>query len=173
MDTRDKPARRARGVAAIAVHVQARLAECEDMLASGIQPKRVVADLRARHGLSKAQGSRYLTQAYARWAQEAGTLDRDARRNQMRATLWAAYCKAMNLERTGVTDGKTYTYPAPDLRSATSILDILCRLDGLISPPTVNVAVGVVGEQAIAALANFFIGPEVPSLPASGSNGRD
>lgn len=148
-----------------------RLDRVEALLATGRPMHSVVRQLR-EEGLSSRSARRYVSLAFARWRQEAGQ-DRDAQRDRLRATLWAAYGEARAKTRV-VLDAKggEHEYPDPDMRTATAVLELLARLDGLITTPNALTINAAVGNDAIKSLAEFFIGKDDVAAIDAGANGH-
>lgn len=115
----------------------ARIEEVEDLLAAGTSPRRAAGICAGKWGIGRRQAHAYIEAVHKRWLAEASSEDRETKRARMRAMVMRTYQTAMDRER-GITvnvgDWKQEVeYVAdPDLRSAGNMLELLCRLDGLL-----------------------------------------
>lgn len=127
------------------VRVQEKLDHVEDLLTSGMRIEQARAQMRAE-GVSPRQARRLTALVYARWAREGRILDRDAKRDHIRAALWEVYRRAMARQGAAVVPGgkgvpsRVEYYDDPDLRSANSALETLGRLEAVMEAPAVPVA---------------------------------
>ena len=126
----------------------------EDLLASGLTPKRAASELVKKKGMSRRQAQRYVNTVYLEWAQEAQREgSRDDKRSQIRASLWHLYQLA--IQREAVTIQGEF-YPNPDIRGAATALETLCRLDALLEQP--NASPVLVAEISVLMQQHYGLG---------------
>ncbi len=110
-----------------------RLNQVEAALATCVPEPQIRRRLAAQFGVSEATAGQYIKEVRDRWREDAiasGSMDREARRDQVRMQLQTVVMRAMNAQSS--TGGKNpVTYPDPDLRAAIAGLRELKNLDGL------------------------------------------
>jgi hypothetical protein len=101
-----------------------RLTEVEELLEARLSPMRVEATLSQRWGVTQRCVRRYVRAVRRRWRVESRSMDRTARRDQMRSTIEGILYDARQ---------------SGDLTQALRAADMLVRLDGLDAPIEVDV----------------------------------
>lgn len=118
----------------------ARIEETEDLLAAGNSPRRTAGIIAKQWGIGRRQAQEYVLAVHTRWLAESQAEDRESKRARMRAMVMRTYQAAMDRERglvVNVGDFKQEVeYVAdPDIRGAGNMLELLCRIDGLLEQP--------------------------------------
>lgn len=155
----------------LAVTMQ-RLDECEDILASGLSPRRTAGEIARRWGIGRRQAQEYVNAVQVRWATETANLDRDARRASMLARIRHTYRVAMERKRgivysLGDWKQDVKEVPDPDLRSAGNMLELECRLFGLMDQLGAGPG-DIPGDVLKMVHLHYFQGqPQEPALEAT------
>lgn len=130
---------RARVFADRTAEIRERLAITEDLLASGLTPKRASAELMKRCGISHRSAKRYLSAARAGLAAQAKMEtpeQRAARKAHLEAILFNVVNTGFSRKKTLMNSrGDTYECDDPDLRSVIGAVDELARFNDLIGTP--------------------------------------
>jgi hypothetical protein len=108
----------------------------ETLLISGKSDHAVKREL----GLHRNKASRMVRMVRERWVNEAGKVDRDQKRAQLREMILEHYreCMEATVPVTVWSTRETQTGEMkanPDLRAAGRALELLCRFDGLLEQP--------------------------------------
>lgn len=119
----------------------------------------VERELARKYKVSTRQAREYIRRVRERWKRESGTLDREARRDAMRASVSMIFEKSMALEKVLIDrkgkpikkpkTKKLMTIPTPDLECALRAGQVLIQLDGLQGPAQIEVK----GDVTLADLA--------------------
>ncbi len=145
-------------------HPLARIDETEDLLATGASPRRVAGALARKWGVGRRQALAYVYAVQSRWIRD-GQEDRERKRDRMRAMMLRTYQMAMERQRAVVVNTgdflqKIEMVTDPDFRSATTLIDLMCRFDGLMEQQESS---GTVTPQALlVALHNHYYGDAGP-----------
>lgn len=147
------PARRPRsGGSAIRIadHLK-RLDEIEDMLVAGVPVRRVTRLVAEKYGMSRRNARRYIRAVSDRWREESAA-SREDKRAEMEARLVNLLRLAIDKKMAFLQDGEVVEYSSPDIRGASSALELLCRLHGLLEQdgaPVVNLKDVVIVQQKL------------------------
>ena len=115
--------------------VSHRIPIVEDILASGVSRSVAVQQIRQQFGLSRRMATRYINAVLLKWEAESDGETRQQKRAQMRQILSRVYRKAITRKGVAVTREGAEYYDDPDTRGAVNVLELLCRLDGLLEQP--------------------------------------
>lgn len=146
-------------------HTRMRMERAEDLLTSGISPKRARSMLAQEWGVTSRQAARVIRYVLRQWEIESRA-GREERRNMMRAKMQGVFRTAMR--RKGVTvssRGNVVEYDNPDIGGAAKILELECRLDGLLEQPETERTVIISGEE-LREIAAAMYGLDPPSIEA-------
>lgn len=140
----------------------ARIEEVEDLLAGGMLPRRVAGICAQKWGIGRRQAHAYVEAVHKRWLAESSGEDRETKRARMRAMVMQTYRAAMDRQRgivVNVGDWKQEVeyVDDPDLRSGGNMLELLCRLDGLLEQPRALDTPGG-ADALVAAMHAYYFG---------------
>jgi len=127
-----------------------RFFEAERALVAGKPGEIAERELASKWDMRPRQARRYLTAVRAVWKRE-GQRERGEKRDEMRGRirmLTDAAARGEGCER------------GPDYGAVGRLLELECRFDGLLEQPN-SATINIVGDSAIAVLADFFAGPRV------------
>lgn len=118
-----------------------RLDEVETLMARRLSTSKVCQWAAAKYSITERQARKYVQKIRERWAAESSTVDRAAKRDQLRATAESIVAHALSRsEVVRDADGNPIVDPTtnrplvrevPDLKTAIRGADVLARLDGL------------------------------------------
>lgn len=149
----------------------ARIEQVEDLLAAGNAPRRTAGIVARQWGINRRHAARYVDAVHQRWLAESHAEDRETKRARMRAMVMRTYQAAMDRERGIVVNVGDFRQEVeyvrdPDLRGAGNMLELLCRLDGLLEQPKAGDALGAFADAAMAMLQAHYFGGQPQEVQA-------
>jgi hypothetical protein len=129
-----------------------RFEQAEEMLATGMSPRKVARAMATEHGVTKIHARRWVRNTFERWANEAPTEERLARKKHLREAAWHGVQLAFARRNMSLDAmGGEHFYAYPDTGAARGLLEFLARLDGVLELETAPIQVNVTIEQRVAA----------------------
>lgn len=135
------------------------------LLAEGMTPHEAARDLQKHKGMSRRTSYRYVANATQKMlAHDAGE-SVESRLARHKAQLRRRMRRAESMKRTGVTNGETYEYEAPDFKAANTAHAMLMALE---LPGAAAVTPGARTSAIVNASGDVLTDAELYELAANG-----